>query len=164
MRRRIRCRRLDRCRGRCMPAGVPGECLGNLGRANHSAVGCRGNRKPQQLPPSVAERTSKCRRVAYKGNHRNYKKDQSTRPRQRGCCEGKVFHVCDGRPRLGTMYFETVDRATPSRASEARRGCAAHPRAGSRSFDSSGKVARTSCRPGGRPPRGRFPSPNAQAL
>ena len=25
----------------------------------------------------------------------------------------KVFHVCDGRPRRGTMYFETVDWATP---------------------------------------------------
>src|SRR5664280_487329 len=50
---------------------VPGECLGNLA-CQPLRRRMPGNRKPQQLPPSVAE-NKKCEELL-KGNRRNYKK------------------------------------------------------------------------------------------
>src|SRR5674536_220119 len=49
---------------------VPGECLGNLA-CQPLRRRMLGNRKPQQLPPSVAE-NKKCEELL-KGNRRNYK-------------------------------------------------------------------------------------------
>src|ERR1039457_1564391 len=49
---------------------VPGECLGNLA-CQPLRRRMPGNRKPQQLPPSVAE-NKKCEELL-KGNRRNYK-------------------------------------------------------------------------------------------
>jgi hypothetical protein len=49
---------------------VPGECLGNLARQPLRRR-MPGHRKPQQLPPSVAE-NKKCEELL-KGNRRNHK-------------------------------------------------------------------------------------------
>ena len=79
----------------------------------------------------VRGREQEMRRVAQRQSS-ELQKDQSTRPRQRGC-EGRssTFAMVDLASVPCTSRLSTGRRR--SRASEARRGCAAHPRAGSRS-------------------------------
>src|SRR5476651_2440106 len=72
------------------------------------------------------------RRQLLKRQSSELQKDQSTRSRQRGC-EGRssMFAMVDLASVPCTSRLSTGRRR--SRASEARRGYAAHPRAGSRS-------------------------------
>ena len=72
---------------------------------------CRVTAKAQGDPtPHPWPRIKKCEELL-KGNRRDYKKITG-RAVPSAWLRRKVFHVCDGRPRLGTMYFETVDWAT----------------------------------------------------
>jgi hypothetical protein len=72
--------------------------VGALSQGNASVIW-----HAQQLPPYAAE-NKKCEELL-KGNRRNHKEINRAIPSAR--LRRKVFHVCDGRPRLGTMYFET---------------------------------------------------------
>ena len=107
---------------------VPGERLRNL----PCQPVCRrmsGHRKPQQLPPSVAE-NKKCEELL-KGNCRNHKEINR--------CDAVSVVVKEGLPCLrrstssSVLCISTLSTGPPrSPASEAHRGCAAHPKAGSR--------------------------------
>jgi hypothetical protein len=77
---------------------VPRERFGDLARKPL----CRwvsGHRNPQQLPPSMAE-NKKCEQLL-KGNRRNHKQINRRNPLH--MLQRKVFHVCNGRSRRGTM-------------------------------------------------------------
>jgi len=107
---------------------VPRKRFGDLARKPL----CRwvsGHRNPQQLPPSMAE--NKKREQLLKGNRRNHKEINR--------CDAVSVVVKEGLPCLrrstssSVLCISTLSTGPPrSPASEAHRGCAAHPKAGSR--------------------------------
>ncbi len=77
-------------------------------RANYSAVGCwvTANHNSCRRPWPRTRNAKSCSKVIVGTTNRSIDAMPSAWLRR------KVFHVCDGRPRLGTMYFEPVDWAT----------------------------------------------------
>src|SRR5260370_26003855 len=96
---------------------VPGECLGNLA-CQPLRRRMPSHRKPQQLPPSVAE--NKKGEELLKGNRRNYKEINR--------CDPVSVVVKEALPSLRWSTLLRHHRRPRNRASEARRGYAARPK------------------------------------
>jgi len=101
-----------------------------ISRSDWSVLAAYCRAHPLSLTAASTISRSALRRVAQRQSS-ELQKDQSTRSRQRGC-EGRssMFAMVDLASVPCTSRLSTGRRR--SRASEARRGYAAHPRAGSR--------------------------------
>ena len=102
-----------------------------ISRSDWSVLAAYCRARPSLLTAASTISRSALRRVAQRQSS-ELQKDQSTRSRQRGC-EGRssMFAMVDLASVPCTSRLSTGRRR--SRASEARRGYAANPRAGSRS-------------------------------
>ena len=119
-------------------------------RANHSAVGWRvtANHSNCRRPWPRTRNAKSCSKAIVGTTKRSIDAIPSAWLRR------KVFHVCDGRPRLGTMYFETVDWATSKPSFRSSPWICGAPQSGFSTLILRIR-SRTSLSICGRPPRGR---------